>query len=57
MSHVFLFALTGCYPEHIHCTQGKIREGPVSMGGEMLRRAQQDSTALLSATSCHPSGV
>jgi hypothetical protein len=33
-----------CHPEHIRSAQGKLREGSVALGMEMLRCAQHDST-------------
>jgi hypothetical protein len=36
-----------CYPEPFAAAQGKLREGSVSMGVEMLRYAQHDSVVRL----------
>jgi len=33
-----------CHPEPIRFAQGKLREGSVAMGTEMLRYAQHDKT-------------
>ncbi len=35
-----------CHPEHIRCTQCKLREGSGARGDEMLRCAQHDKAAL-----------
>jgi len=46
---VFPFGVTlavspGCHPEPIRFAQGKLREGSLLMGREMLRCAQHDNT-------------
>ena len=34
----------GCHPEPFASLKGKLREGSLSMGSEMLRFAQHDNT-------------
>ena len=41
-----------CHPEPIRFAQGKLREGAGSMGKEILRFAQDDSTDFGCETSC-----
>src|SRR5258708_11163644 len=38
-----IFGDNACHPEPMRCAQGKLREGPGSMGAEILRFAQDDS--------------
>src|SRR6266566_9841934 len=44
-----------CHPEPIRFAQGKLREGSVALGVEMLRCAQHDSIVTHAASrECHP---
>jgi hypothetical protein len=45
-----------CHPEHVRCAQGKLREGSVTVGYEMLRCAQDDSPErwILPPPDCYP---
>ncbi|HEX6109726.1 MAG TPA: hypothetical protein VFZ02_09985, partial [Ktedonobacteraceae bacterium] len=43
-----------CHPEPIRFAQGKLREGPVELGAEMLRCAQHDSSVPHAASSACP---
>jgi hypothetical protein len=50
-STVTPFASLRASSEHIRCAQGKLREGSVAMGVEMLRCAQHDRAVIYTDSS------